>query len=152
MQAKPAFEAMYLHGILHRVEGDMDNAKAWYSDVADSDIFQAVWAAGEAFPGAAAEEHNDQSTPAAQQALTRAQTFLAKVATDGKPATQQSRPLPSDVVETSLRELHKVLSFCEDKFGTDAVTDASEVWVSMSDQNKDIASKMITGGEGWREF
>ena len=29
MQAEPAFEGMYLHGILHRVEGDYENAKAW---------------------------------------------------------------------------------------------------------------------------
>lgn len=29
MQAPPAFEGMFLHGILHRVEGDYDNARAW---------------------------------------------------------------------------------------------------------------------------
>ena len=29
MQAEPAFEGMFLHGILHRVEGDYDNARAW---------------------------------------------------------------------------------------------------------------------------
>ena len=29
MQADPAFEGMFLHGILQRVEGDYDNARAW---------------------------------------------------------------------------------------------------------------------------
>lgn len=44
MQGPPAWEAMYAHGILHRVEGDVDNARAWYSEVKDSDCFEVVWA------------------------------------------------------------------------------------------------------------
>lgn len=43
MQAPPAWEAMYLHGVLHRVEGDLANARAWYGDVRESVVFQAVW-------------------------------------------------------------------------------------------------------------
>ena len=43
MQAKPAEEAMYIHGILHRIEGDLDNTRAWYGDVKDSEAFQWVW-------------------------------------------------------------------------------------------------------------
>src|ERR1700761_5003889 len=33
MQSPPAVEGMLLHGILHRVEGDFENARAWYGDV-----------------------------------------------------------------------------------------------------------------------
>ena len=33
MQAPPAVEGMLLHAILHRVEGDWDNARAWLEDV-----------------------------------------------------------------------------------------------------------------------
>ncbi|KAM0710978.1 hypothetical protein Q7P35_001717 [Cladosporium inversicolor] len=43
MEAKPAVEGMFVHGILHRVEGDYRNAEAWYRDVKDSDIFRSVW-------------------------------------------------------------------------------------------------------------
>lgn len=43
MQAAPATEAMYIHGILHRIEGDLDNTRAWYGDVKSSEVFQAVW-------------------------------------------------------------------------------------------------------------
>lgn len=43
MQAAPATEAMYIHGILHRIEGDLDNTRAWYGDVKSSEVFQSVW-------------------------------------------------------------------------------------------------------------
>ena len=43
MQAAPQYESMMLHGILHRIEGDYDNARAWYRDVKDSEVFLAVW-------------------------------------------------------------------------------------------------------------
>lgn len=36
MQAPPAVEGMLLHGILHRAEGDFDNARAWLRDVQDA--------------------------------------------------------------------------------------------------------------------
>jgi hypothetical protein len=29
MQAAPQYESMMLHGILHRIEGDHENARAW---------------------------------------------------------------------------------------------------------------------------
>lgn len=33
MQSPPAVEGMLLHAIVHRIEGDYDNSRAWYSDV-----------------------------------------------------------------------------------------------------------------------
>jgi hypothetical protein len=39
MQAAPQHEAMFLHSILYRIEGDYDNARAWYGDVKDSVVF-----------------------------------------------------------------------------------------------------------------
>lgn len=30
--------------------------------------------------------------------------------------------------------------------------DASQVWVQPTKKHKDMAAKMITGGEGWRTF
>ncbi|KAL8745317.1 MAG: hypothetical protein Q9184_007892, partial [Pyrenodesmia sp. 2 TL-2023] len=43
MQSPPAYEGMYLHGILHRIEGDYDNARAWYGNVEASEVFGFVW-------------------------------------------------------------------------------------------------------------
>lgn len=44
MQAPSMLEGMFLHGILHRIEGDANNAKAWYGDVTGSGVFEYVWA------------------------------------------------------------------------------------------------------------
>ncbi|KAK4945158.1 hypothetical protein LTR10_015584 [Elasticomyces elasticus] len=146
MQAKPAWEAMYLHGILHRIEGDIDNARAWYGDVQDSEVFQTLW--------------RDNDTGSNQSnAIDRAKSFLDKVELykdsllSKKQAAQPSSSVNVDTItQTSLNELRHFLSFCESKFGTDPVTDASSVWISMGDKHKDQAAQMITGGEGWREF
>ncbi|KAI9752666.1 MAG: hypothetical protein M1815_000370 [Lichina confinis] len=43
MQAPPAYEGMLLHAILHRIEGDYDNARVWYRDVSRSDVFRHAW-------------------------------------------------------------------------------------------------------------
>jgi hypothetical protein len=42
MQSLPAYEGMFLHGILHRIEGDYDNASIWYTDVKESEIYRKV--------------------------------------------------------------------------------------------------------------
>jgi hypothetical protein len=51
MQCSPKVEGMLLHGILHRIEGDYDNARAWYSDVASDDtgheLLGKIWEGGE---------------------------------------------------------------------------------------------------------
>ncbi|KAI1617476.1 hypothetical protein EDD37DRAFT_222418 [Exophiala viscosa] len=154
MQAQPAWEAMYLHGILHRIEGDMDNTRAWYGDVKDSEVFQTVW-----------RDDNDDSksdadtNPDETPALDRARSFLDKVESYKDSLLSKARASKSSpsvdvdtIASTSLSELRRFLSFCESKFGTDPVTDASSVWISMGDKHKDQAAQMITGGEGWREF
>ncbi|RPA99788.1 hypothetical protein L873DRAFT_1827897 [Choiromyces venosus 120613-1] len=43
MQSLPAEEGMFLHEVLHRIEGDYDNAQAWYKDVSDTEIMEEVW-------------------------------------------------------------------------------------------------------------
>ncbi|KAK0336451.1 hypothetical protein LTR02_012514 [Friedmanniomyces endolithicus] len=43
MQNEPAWEGMYIHGFLHRVEGDYRNADAWYGNVAESECFRRAW-------------------------------------------------------------------------------------------------------------
>lgn len=39
MQSPPCWEEMYIHGLLHRIEGDYDNCRAWYADVCTCDSF-----------------------------------------------------------------------------------------------------------------
>jgi hypothetical protein len=53
--------------------------------------------------------------------------------------------------DESLREIGAVLKFCEDKFGTGKVEDASEIWVQ-DEKSSGKENDMIAGGEGWRLF
>ncbi|KAF4554024.1 Hypothetical protein D9617_5g069000 [Elsinoe fawcettii] len=46
MQAAPQIEGMYIHGLLHRIEGDYDNCRAWYADVCTSPAFLSFYSPG----------------------------------------------------------------------------------------------------------
>ena len=46
-QAPPAYEGMFLHGILHRIEGDHDNARAWYRNTTGTAVFKKAWEGGQ---------------------------------------------------------------------------------------------------------
>ncbi len=125
MQAAPAYEGMYLHGILHRIEGDYDNARAWYGDVADSDVFRKVWRSGDegrAFVG-------------------RVEAWKKRGEGDGKELEEESR-----------RELGAVVDWCVERFGKGEWRDASSVWVQPREDIKKTGEEMVSGGKGFREF
>jgi len=134
MQSPPAYEAMYLHGILHRVEGDYDNARAWYSDVDASEVFRKVWA----------EEEGGQK--GAWRLIDE-----VEMARKGSRSGREEIDI-EELGRRSLGEIKRVVDFCEGKFGTGRVVDATEVWVEMRGKHKEMAEGMIVGGEGWREF
>ena len=130
MQSSPAYEAMFLHGILHRIEGDYDNARAWYSDVKDSDIFESVW-----------------------DSEAKASNLIDDIEKARKGSKDEKAALDmSELGRRSLGEILRVIAFCEKKFGTERVEDASHVWVGMSEKHKEMSKNMVTGGEGWRQF
>lgn len=126
MEAKPAWEAMYIHGILHRIEGDYDNARAWYGNVQDSDALKAAWPGG----------------------LDEARKFI-----DGIEALRKRKEGNIAELEgVSRREIDSVVEFCREKFGTGEVKDASSIWVKSDKDHNDMAQAMVIGGEGWRNF
>ena len=126
MEAWPAEESMFAHGILHRIEGDYENARAWYCDVEGSECFRAVWGGrGDAL------------------------RFIDRVEKWRK-GGQERGDEEECLRERSLRELVKMLEFCEEKFGTGRMQDATAVWVLK--KTTEQAAAMITGGEGWRKF
>jgi len=101
MQAPPALEGMFLHGILHRVEGDYDNARAWYGNVKDSDVFRDVWSGEE-----------------------EARKFIGCVEGLRKRGEGNREALGKE----SLREIRGVVEWCRRKFGEGEVRDAREAW------------------------
>ena len=128
MQNAPAWEGMYIHGLLHRVEGDYRNAEAWYGNVSDSECFRRAWAGDGGLDDA--------------KAFTRRIERLRKEKVGEK----------SDLEAESRREVDALVGWCKEKFGTGRMEDASEAWVEPSEEHRKIASKMLVGGEGWRQF
>lgn len=114
---------MFIHGVLHRIEGDYDNASAWYGDVAESDVFHAVWPEG----------------------LEAARGYI------GKLKERKGRDVESLRAESE-REIKALIEFCKEKFGTGVVQDGTTAWVEPTEEIREIASKQLVGGEGWRKF
>ncbi|KAF2146109.1 uncharacterized protein K452DRAFT_203853, partial [Aplosporella prunicola CBS 121167] len=151
-QAAPAFESMLLHGLLHRLEGDMANARAWYADVGaggdkenpvqgDSEgarLLRYVWRV----EGEGEEEREDEPW----------MRFLSRVeqvrGAKGEAAEAERRAL----AQTGKAELKRVLLWCEAKFGTAARLDASDAWVRPGDKVQQTGNDMVTGGKGFRKF
>ena len=126
MQAPPQYEAMYLHGILHRIEGDFDNARAWYDNVADSDVFKACWSSKED----------------GQDFIDRVQRLKEKKGGDKEAMKQES-----------LKEIKGVIDFCKDKYGTEKMSNASTEWKQPEDEeHRQMGKDMVSGSKGFRNF
>lgn len=137
MQAPPALEGMYLHGILHRVEGDYDNARAWYADVSrgesGSGALREVWGA---------EDEGWRGF------LGRVEALNAGKGRKGEGWEREKRALERE----SRREVEGVVRFCCDKFGTGRWEDVSAEWVRPGDEHRRMGQDMVSGGKGWRDF
>lgn len=125
MQSPPAYEGMFLHGILHRIEGDYDNARAWYHNVADSEVFKEVW----------------ESEEQAREFIDRVERLVK-----GKEGDREG------LEGESVREIKKVVEFCKGKFGEGEVLEASGAWVKPSEEHRKMGEEMTSGGKGYRDF
>ena len=121
-----------LHGILHRIEGDYENTRAWYRDVQDSEVFRLAWGR--------------------EDGLERAMGFVRRVEVLRKERkVEDSKQELKELQDESGREIRVVIEFCETEFGTGKMVDASGVWVQ-DEKSKGKGSDMVIGGEGWRQF
>lgn len=126
MQAPPAYEGMFLHGILHRIEGDYDNARAWYRNVAESEVFREVWEGGK------------------EEAIR----FIGKVEGLVKKREGNEEALERE----SLREIKAVVEYCRKKFGEKEMLDATQAWVKPGEDHRKMGEEMVSGGKGFRKF
>ncbi|KAI9716942.1 MAG: hypothetical protein M1812_005091 [Candelaria pacifica] len=137
MQSPPAYEGMYLHGILHRIEGDYDNARAWYGDVAVSDVYKKIWDGGEEAKVEGGED--------------KGREFIGKVERLKKEGEGDKEALEVG----SLREIKGVVEWCVEKFGTEKVDDATNApgaWVRPSEKIKQMGEDQVSGEGGARDF
>ncbi|KAF7510457.1 hypothetical protein GJ744_006736 [Endocarpon pusillum] len=141
MQGEPAWEGMFLHGILHRVEGDYDNARAWYRDVKDSEVFTYAW-------GKSSESESESRTAQSKKGIDAALGMIADI----QSLNQSGQGDREELESRSLDEIRAVVAFCAKKFGVHSVADAREAWTRNEGKIDDKAQAMVVGGEGWRQF
>jgi hypothetical protein len=139
MQCAPAWEGMLLHGILHRVEGDYDNARAWYGNVKDSEVFAYAW-------GKCHDSSSISTGP--RNGIDAALGFIADIQSLKETGKGDAEELGS----RSLDEIQAVVAFCAKRFGVQRVVDARTAWTRNEGKISDKAQAMVVGGEGWREF
>lgn len=138
MQSAPAWEAMFLHGVLHRIEGDYANARAWYEDVKDSEVFAYVWG----------PSRSGSNPEASKTGIDAALAFIVEVQ-----SLKETRSGDRDELGSrSLEEIQATVAFCAKKFGVQRVADARQAWTKNEGEIKGKGQAMIVGGEGWREF
>jgi len=128
MQNRPAWEGMYIHGLLHRVEGDYRNAEAWYGDVSESECFHRAW------PG--------------DNGLEDAKAFIQRI----EKLRKEKQGCADELERESKREIDALVTWCKEQFGTGKMEDATQAWVEPSEEHRKMAAKMLVGGEGWRQF
>ncbi|KAF2767516.1 hypothetical protein EJ03DRAFT_258612, partial [Teratosphaeria nubilosa] len=126
MQSPPAWEGMYIHGILHRIEGDYRNAEAWYGDVSDSECFKKCWPEG----------------------VEAAKDFIGNVERLRKEKVGSER----DLAGLSKKEFDALVGWCKTQFTTGRWEDGTKAWVEPSEKIRELAAKQTMGGEGWRQF
>ena len=104
-----------------------------YGNVSSSEVFASAW------PG--------------DGGLDDARAFIAKIETLRKGGRSERDLVDEKALEKlSRQEIEAVAGFCEGKFGVGEVRDASQVWVQPSPEVREMGSKMVIGGEGWRTF
>ncbi|KZM25203.1 hypothetical protein ST47_g3683 [Ascochyta rabiei] len=161
LQAAPALEGMLLHSILHRSEGDMQNARLWLSDVGDacSGFVPKKRGEGVRLEGEVAEGCKGKG---------RGEEVSLVVFVYGQGGVGEGLRLVDDVEGYRKRrgggaegealkgrireEMGRVLEWCVDKFGSGEWADASSAWVKNSDEVQKISNDMVGGDKGYRKF
>ncbi|KAH3915007.1 hypothetical protein HBI56_016750 [Parastagonospora nodorum] len=156
MQAPPAVEGMLLHGILHRAEGDFNNARAWFGDVRDAcDGFKPK----KRDEGEKLEDDVFEKTKSPKQSNETLFSYVYEdegdanaLIDDVEAFRKQKKGDKEGLEERGRRELEKVLEWCKGKFGEEPWKDATKAWVKNSEEISKISGDMVSGGKGHREF
>lgn len=170
MQAAPAVEGMLLHGILHRAEGDFDNARAWISDVQDAceGYVPKKKAAGEKLEGNVLDlvrgkegkddvidfvYRPDEEGKVKGQSKDKAQKLVDDVQAWRRRKWNERKDEDGKEIEDRIRrEAERLLEWCKSKFGGGEWKDATKAWVKNSEEINKMSGDMVSGGKGYRDF
>lgn len=83
---------MALHGMLHRIEGDIENARCWYLDVMHSDIFAHAWPSNSSTTNGSNNSKHDQG----QRPNTNTNTKMSDYNTTDKSSKQEFESKPAE--------------------------------------------------------
>ncbi|KAF2269012.1 hypothetical protein CC78DRAFT_575560 [Lojkania enalia] len=167
MDGPPAIEAMLLHAILHRVEGDFHNARLWIADVRD--------ACDGWVPRRRAKQRLAPSTLHLLELPSCSDSFLEFVygdATEGSGGSPERllgdveavRKLGDcgdcgdwedgleSVEERARSELERVVEWCRRKFGESRWEDARAAYAEGGVEVRNMGREMTTGEMGWQKF
>ena len=159
MEAAPAFEAMFLHAILHRVEGDYANAKAWYTSVAEGQGEADLEAGTDDEPVAKSEadakvKPSSKANPepgvfeAVWKSSSRGFEYLASV----EDYVRFGRGDRDELERQGRAELERTIAYLRGKFGDESWQNAASEWRFAEGETKVIKEKMILGDRGYRVF
>jgi hypothetical protein len=162
MQAPPAVEGMLLHGILHRAEGDMGNARAWVGDVGDAceGFVPKHKEDGQRLDPQVAKEVGGGEGMKEKGTLVEwvyagedPKALINAVGTfRGKKIGQREEGEESAIEKRIRAEAERVMEWCKRKFGEGEWKDASKAWVKNSEEISKISGDMVSGEKGFREF
>lgn len=181
MQSSPAVEGMLLHSILHRIEGDFNNARAWAGDVwnsaeddsrkgapGDRDERGKAKDNGEGFNagsgpgrklmmfvyGDAHCEGDDAREPQYEKGVKRgAPMDEAGQLIDYVEKLRKEDEGDRKIVEREgKKEMERMLDWCAGRFGTERWVDASSAYVQPSEEIRTIGMEQTSGGKGFRDF
>lgn len=175
MESPPAYEGMALHALLHRVEGDIENARCWYLDIMHSDMFAHVWAEAAATitddsnGSSNTKMSENEDVPKPEKArlqmpgevtefldrIARLRRYVLKASVYPLPQGVQREKEESELTQISAREVSRLRGWCEGKFGTGKIGDAREAYVGVGEQRGEISEAkagMTLKGEGFRSF
>ena len=166
----PKVEGMHIHAILHRLEGDYNNALGWYRDLSSASSAALRVEGGESvftytFPtlplDTAMNLVRDMRSLEMRQCSQRRRVQLIKqLGMDTSRAVIKGWNFAYERDYERLRreskaEISSVLDWCERRYGLDAWPDASGEFVrpsEISPKHSELVKRQIMGGEGWRQF
>ena len=159
MQAPPAVEGMLLHSILHRAEGDFNNARAWMGDVVDA---CEGWVPKQRSEGQRLD-HEIVEKMRKQKGVEESLVEYAYREEDPKALTDdvesfrktkgQKTNKNGERIEERIRsELSRILEWCAEKFGREEWADASSAWTKDSEEINATKNDMVSGTKGYRKF